>query len=94
MTIARKSALKAAPKAPSVTVSNLAATVLGRSRVTESPTFTTQQMTFAFPAFNADELEYAVEELVDKGLVTRAGRADSASYTLTPRGREARISIA
>src|SRR5436190_6529450 len=60
-----------------VTLSCLAAQMLGHSRVAKA-TLTARQLSTAFPAFNSQEVTYALAELVDKQLVTQKGMEDHA----------------
>jgi hypothetical protein len=76
-----------------VLVSCLAAKLLGHSRVAADPTFTIKQFSLAFPAFRIMELEYALDELIDKQLFSQRGYEERATFTLTDRGREIRVGL-
>ena len=75
-----------------VTLSCLAAQMLGHSRVAKA-TLTARQLSTAFPAFNSQEVTYALAELVDKQLITQKGLEDHATYSLTEFGREGRVAV-
>lgn len=84
---------KSTAKPRPVLVSCLAAKLLGHSRVTAIPTFTLKQFSLAFPAFRTMELEYAIDELIDKQLFSQRGYEDRATFTLTDRGRDTRVGL-
>ena len=74
-------------------VSSLAAKLLGHTRVA-GIAISAQRLSAAFPAFNADELASAVEELIEKELLIQKGLDGRASYSLTEYGRDGRVGIA
>ena len=47
----------------------------------------------AFPGFHAMELDNALNELIDKELLKQRGREETATYSLTDRGRESRVVV-
>jgi hypothetical protein len=82
----------AAPKA--VTLSSIAARVLGRCRVMEGESFPARRIGLEFPALNEGELEAVLGELLDKELVSEAAaQGELVHYAITSRGREARITV-
>jgi hypothetical protein len=89
-----KPAKKRPASAGSVTLSSIAARVLGRCRVMEGESFPARRIGLEFPSLNAVELESVLGELVDKQLVIETGYGDRASYAITERGKEARVSVA
>jgi hypothetical protein len=89
-----KNASKTTVKPRPVTVSALAAKLLGHSRVLADKPLSTRSVSAAFPAYNDMELASAMTELVDKDLVTQDGPDDEATYALTERGRHGRVSVA
>jgi hypothetical protein len=89
-----KTAVKKAPKQRALSISALAATLLGRSRVSEGVDFSAEQFRLAFPKFNQLEVAHALAELVDKKLVKRKSDHGNASYSLTDEGRTGRVSVA
>ncbi len=76
-----------------VAVSCLAARVLGHTRVT-TQTLTTRYVSTAFPALNAQELSNALDELLDKELLTQKGGEGKVTYSLTEYGRTGRVTVA
>jgi molybdenum-dependent DNA-binding transcriptional regulator ModE len=85
---------KSTPAKPrAVPVGCLAAKLLGRSRTAGTVSFTAREMAMAFPGFHAMELDNALNELIDKELLKQRGREDSATYSLTDRGRESRVVV-
>jgi hypothetical protein len=86
-----KKRVSAAPKA--VTLSSIAARVLGRCRVMEGGSFAARRIGLEFPNLNDGELESVIGELVDKQLVTETGYGDRATYVITERGKEARVTV-
>ena len=77
------------PKIRAITVSCLAATLLGRARE-GGKSLTVNALSSMFPAFNAQEIENAIGELVDKQLVSQRG---AATYVLTDIGRDGRVGV-
>ena len=75
-----------------VSISSLAAQVLGHTRVANAA-FTARRLSAAFPAFNAQEISNAIGELLDKELLTEKGSDTQRTYTLTDHGREGHVSV-
>ena len=76
-----------------VTISCLAAQVLGHTRVANEGV-TARRLSTAFPAFNTQELANAIGELLDKQLLTQKGSESQPTYTLTDHGRDGRVAVA
>jgi len=88
--------MKLTKKAPArtrpVVISSLAAKLLGHTRVAGTE-LSVQRLTVTFPAFNTQELDNAIAELLDKELFKQKGMESHAVYSLTDYGREGRIAI-
>ncbi|MGN6366860.1 MAG: hypothetical protein ACTHN5_01085 [Phycisphaerae bacterium] len=84
---------KPAAKSRPVLISCLAAKLLGHCRVAANP-LSARNLSITFPAFNTQELDNALAELLDKQLFTQKGVEDHATYSLTDYGREGRVAVA
>ncbi|HVX86023.1 MAG TPA: hypothetical protein VH253_14665 [Phycisphaerae bacterium] len=85
---------KQAPvKVKPVSLSSIAARVLGRCRVMEGGSFQVRWAVREFPTLNSTELEAVLGELVDNELVTESGEGEQARYEMTERGRAARVTV-
>lgn len=85
--------VKRKAKTRPVIVSCLAAQLLGRTRVANE-SLSAHYLSTAFPAFNAQELSNAIEELLDKQLLKQKGAENHATYTLTDHGRDSLVAVA
>jgi hypothetical protein len=86
-------AKKPAAKTKALPLCALAATILGRLRSNGLPDLSTAQLAIAFPAFNSLEMAHALQELLEKELLTQKGQPAHHTYTLTDYGRQARITV-
>jgi hypothetical protein len=88
-----KSTLPKTVKNRPVTISSLAAKLLGRLRVAGTAV-SAEGLSANFPAFNSQELANAVTELLDKQLFQQKGKENRVIYALTDFGRDGRVAIA
>ena len=88
-----KTPTKRVAKIRPVTISSLAAKLLGHSRVAGTA-ISAQCLSATFPAFNSQELANALAELLDHQLFKQKGVDDHAIYSLTDFGREGRVAVA
>jgi hypothetical protein len=89
MMISKKIAVKTRP----LFVCSLAAKILGHSRTIGIVDCSARHLALEFPAFNALELAFALDELRDKKLLRHKRLSGSETYTLTEYGRDARVSV-
>jgi hypothetical protein len=83
---------KSKARTSSVSISCLAAQVLGHTRVADEA-FTSRRLSIAFPTFNTQELCNAISELLDKQLLKQKGSETNPTYSLTDQGREGPVSV-
>ena len=89
-----KSTKKRGPvKEKAVTLSSIAARVLGRCRMTEGKSFEARWAELEFPMLSTTEVESVLGELVDKQLVTETRSDKGATYRITERGKGARVTV-